>query len=672
MEDLTNKQLKDLIRGYKKEKCPAFSKEKKEGLIKIIKTLGLDITLIPIKKKKKKENIKLKVKDKKPEPPKKPDKPDMDKPLKDDDVPKIKKIESIKEPKIFRGISLTPEKIENYKVKGNESWVASQSNQLILYEYILDKHKNDCIPIVKSIDGKEAILQLHLYQANKKPTGQNKDNIAFAWNREGKSYQNALPEDITKAVKKLRECKKRFIPLPFNFAYTYSDGKSTAHANMIILDLEKNTAEHLEPHGNEMRGREKLKGLDFMIENELPKIFKKWGFKYSNPNESCPYVRGLQSLEKIGKGTDINRNIELDIFDDFTKGQNGLCALWSYILLDLRLSNPDYTIQDILKIVLKKLDFEKFKTNVLQDFKKSYKSFEKDNVGGKWKDIEEYNEKLYNLWYEKDNINLNDLFFMYAITFAQEAFSNYINDLLKLMQKEADKNDMENFMKFIEDNNINPFKLMWIFHKVDNKKIELKTNDYVVENPNGLFTEAFYRNVEPKLKEIVFDNLLNKTTINVVKEEKDDDIKLTKEDLEKKGIFKALYIKNENKPLNPIVKKPLPDEKDAIQSFFRFYIGKNYLNRKDITNENIDYTIEKVYKQQRENLSAPYDTYAGRDARGLAKKYLKPFFKMIDHFFKNKKKDYSMINENLKIIDDYYDIGLEKFKKQFLKSKKKK
>jgi hypothetical protein len=655
MEDLTNKQLKDLIRGYKKEKCPAFSKEKKEGLIKIVKTLGLDITLIPIKKKEKKENIKLKVEDKKPvppkesniflkkieksfgkdknvlglltqilnnyikegkinddksmkknraynqlrkifreflisgrgsssgfggtsiysrefkrevkrftddiditrkdfkkyfnidlvkedkksDPPKKPDKPDMDKPLKDDDVPKIKKIEPVKEPKIFRGITLTPEKIENYKSKGNESWVASQSNQLIVYEYILDKHKNDCIPIIKSIQGKDAILQLHINQAHKKPTGKNKDNITFSWNREGRSYQNALPKDITNAVKKLRECKKRFVPLPFNFSYKYSDKSHTAHANMIILDLEKNTAEHLEPHGNEFRGREKLKGLDFMIENELPKIFKKWGFKYSNPNESCPYVKGLQSISyNITGGTDINRNIELDIFDNFTQEQNGLCSLWSFILLDLRLSNPDYTIQDILKIVLKKLDFEKFKTNVLQDFKKSYKSFEEDNVGGKWKDIEEYNERLFKMWYEKDNIKLNDLFFMYAITFAQEAFSNYINDLLKLMEKEADKNDMENFMKFIEDNNINPFKLMWIFHK-DDKKIELKTNDYVVENPNGLKTEEFYRNVEPKLKEIVFDNLLNKTTIDVVKQEPKEPKKMKKnnvmEDVNKKN-----------------------------------------------------------------------------------------------------------------------------------------
>ena len=43
---------------------------------------------------------------------------------------------------------------------------------------------------------------------------------------------------------------------------------------MIILDLQNNTAEHLEPHGNEFRGGEKLKGLDFMIEKELPKIFR--------------------------------------------------------------------------------------------------------------------------------------------------------------------------------------------------------------------------------------------------------------------------------------------------------------------------------------------------------------------------------------------------------------
>ena len=54
MEDLTNKQLKELIRDYKKENCPPFSKEKKEGLIKIVKSLNIDMTLTPIKKKEKK------------------------------------------------------------------------------------------------------------------------------------------------------------------------------------------------------------------------------------------------------------------------------------------------------------------------------------------------------------------------------------------------------------------------------------------------------------------------------------------------------------------------------------------------------------------------------------------------------------------------------------------
>lgn len=49
MDNLTNKQLKDIIRDYKTDNCPAYSKLKKDGLIDIIKKLGLKITLTKIK-----------------------------------------------------------------------------------------------------------------------------------------------------------------------------------------------------------------------------------------------------------------------------------------------------------------------------------------------------------------------------------------------------------------------------------------------------------------------------------------------------------------------------------------------------------------------------------------------------------------------------------------------
>ena len=657
MEDLTNKQLKDIIRSYKKEKCPAFSKEKKEGLIKIVKSLGLDITLTPIKKKKKKENIKLKIKDKKPDPPPKPPKPILDEPLIDDDVPKIKKIQSIKEPKFIKGITLTPDKIEKFKIRGNDSWNASQTNMLIVYEYILDKHKNDCIPIVKSIDGKEAILTIEIRNAEK---DMEKSDIDFAWTKKGRGYNKpASEEDLMKAVKKLRECKKRFVPLPFGFSYNDGIGTS-AHANMIILDLEKNTAEHLEPHGNEYRGESyKLKGLDQTINKLLPEIFEEWGFKYSNPNESCPYIKGVQSIEGYNrKGDDINRNVELDVFDKFTKEQNGLCALWSFILFDLRLSNPDFTIQEILKNVLKDIDFEEFKTNVLEDFSKSYKSYDPDSIN--YKDYEQYASQLFVKWKKKKDMKLSDLFFMYAITLAHEAFGNYTNDLLNAMKDEAEKNDMKNFMKFIEDNKINPFKLMWIFGKVDNKKIELKTNDYVVENPNGLFTTAFYNNVSPKVRKIVFNKLLDKTTINVLKETREKKKNLKKQ-LQEKG---AINIKTTSQ--GELGKLENEDQlvKQYIEKIARGYWGTK-TKKKELERPLLEAIKKKLIDKGMEHSSK---------TPGVPEEYfnknMKPLANLVNDYMKSKKK--KIYDDELKIYNKFYDTGLESEMTLYLKNEQKK
>jgi hypothetical protein len=46
LEKLTTNQLKNIIRDYKKDNCPPYSKLKKNELEALVKKLGLSITII--------------------------------------------------------------------------------------------------------------------------------------------------------------------------------------------------------------------------------------------------------------------------------------------------------------------------------------------------------------------------------------------------------------------------------------------------------------------------------------------------------------------------------------------------------------------------------------------------------------------------------------------------
>ena len=409
----------------------------------------------------------------------------------------------------------------------------------MVYDYVLDKHTNDCVPIVKSIGGKDAVFVIEVNNvALKSP------EIRFAWNKDGQTYDEpASAEELQIAIKKLRECKKRFVPLPFLFHSFKGMKHDFGHLNMIIIDLQSNTAEHLEPHGEQF-GRLKyddndksVQGLKYIIDKRLPALFKEWGFTYKNPNESCPYDMGVQTIEgRKDADSKISRVVELDAYNNFAGKQGGLCALWSYILLDLRLSNPDYTIAEIMKQVLKAKSLKDFEAEVLEDYAKSMNSFE-TLAKLTPEDKKNYTDYLYTKWKEEEALKLSDIFFMYAITYAHEAFSKNSFQLVKFMVQEAEKQQIDNMLDFLSNSNLNPFKLMWYFDNVKNKPINLvymekdgkiksgknkgewKYKKKKLNNPNGLHTYAFFRNVENRMKDLMFDRLLNKSSIRVLKEE---------------------------------------------------------------------------------------------------------------------------------------------------------
>ena len=146
-----------------------------------------------------------------------------------------------------------------------------------------------------------------------------------------------------------------------------------------------------------------------------------------------------------------------------------------------------------------------------------------------------------------EGLKISDLFFMYALIFAHEAFGKNTPILVKLMNEEASKNKMDNFNEFLTTSKINPFKLMFYFDEVKNKKIKLVYSKggikFEVDNPNGLFTKAFYNNIESKFKVIFFDRLLNKSSIRVLdnpEPEPEPDIEIDIEK-EKKNIIESFY-----------------------------------------------------------------------------------------------------------------------------------
>ena len=222
----------------------------------------------------------------------------------------------------------TKELIDNYK-----GWIGLDGMENFLYDYILDKHKNDCAPITEN----KKVLRLSLKNPNKPIF-----NFYGGFSLKDLDFDEGI--EILK--KEIKRCKKRFIPLPLQLE---------GHLNMLLIDIDNKTIERFEPHGDLYRGRTKYKDINEKMDKSLKDISNKLDLKYLPASEVCPVKKGFQSLEGIEKDQDIklefkirNKKVELK--------QGGLCALWSFLYMDLRLSNPELEPKDIIdKSLFKKV-----------------------------------------------------------------------------------------------------------------------------------------------------------------------------------------------------------------------------------------------------------------------------------------------------------------------------
>jgi hypothetical protein len=233
----------------------------------------------------------------------------------------------------------------------------------IYLTYILNKHKNDCLIIGK--------------------------NNKIEWNYNLMSKELLLNENEKKYFNDFNECikkNKKFIAIPFIIREVFQ-----GHQNIILIDLDKKTAERYEPHGVSLSKYEK-ENED--INNKLKELFNRNGYKYINPNELCPNVKGIiNNYSKEMKDKLEKRNVNFlgfqSIENIYGKKEAGFCIAWSFFYLDMRLSFPNLSPNEIYKKVLEEfkydparfLDFIRGYANFLNSYyKKIIKTTDKEKI----------------------------------------------------------------------------------------------------------------------------------------------------------------------------------------------------------------------------------------------------------------------------------------------------
>jgi hypothetical protein len=159
-------------------------------------------------------------------------------------------------------------------------------------------------------------------------------------------YESELKNVSTQLVKCIvRGVSSIVIPL-------YLEVHDDAHANLLIYRKNGNTIEHFEPHGAHIiiADDHEIKLINTRL-NEFIDILNKQLKKKDKPpvklipsNEVCPVIKGLQAIE-----------VDSSIKKLPIEG-GGYCAAWSLFFAELVLKNPTIPSNELLNIILNKLD----------------------------------------------------------------------------------------------------------------------------------------------------------------------------------------------------------------------------------------------------------------------------------------------------------------------------
>jgi hypothetical protein len=206
--------------------------------------------------------------------------------------------------------------------------------EALFYLYLLKKYKSDCYV---GLDNKRRRLGLSL-------------DIKVNYTKKENTEMTEYLEDVATQVAECIVKGKTIIIIPLQIKVPEG-----FHANVLIYRKNNNELEHFEPHGkffslDKPEGYiEKTKKYLFtvfvkMINIELIRSrYKMPPIKYTQSNDVCPYVNGMQNLEGI------SRLIKT------AAEPSGYCSAWSMFFTELCLKNPEIPSSVLLDNIYDKL-----------------------------------------------------------------------------------------------------------------------------------------------------------------------------------------------------------------------------------------------------------------------------------------------------------------------------
>lgn len=217
------------------------------------------------------------------------------------------------------------------KVAEMTRWEGLLSQEMLGMTYLVRKHPGHCV-LLPTLSTAQSLEWQLSYDADK-------DKLAY-------------PVDMWHQFEKCKAAGKRLVVV-----YMRSSAGRKAHANMIIYDTRKGTAERFEPHGTESP-------IYFppALDERLERDFKAHGITYLEPSKTCPNVGKLGPQTREGIENDLKR----------AGDPGGFCAAWSLWYADLRMTNPDLSPDETITAALAAL---KRDNKTLKVFIRSYSDF---------------------------------------------------------------------------------------------------------------------------------------------------------------------------------------------------------------------------------------------------------------------------------------------------------
>jgi len=344
--------------------------------------------------------------------------------------------------------------------EGDESKIIYKTTPVLTglaYLYLVQKYKNTCF--ISNFTMSKEINALNSYFMNLyfTPIGKNR-------------LLNKSAEQIFRCIKNAKDLFVIPISIP-------------GHANLLIYRKKENVIEHFEPHG-QYYNLDKFNQINIDIRYKMNEIIKKINILNNNdhvfdteityvpPSDICPSLIGLQTYQGV---------IEVNNKDI----NEGLCQMWSIMIAELVLENPELSTKQIISELL---DYGKAVSH--KTYPKPYEE-KKAVMPGKNSSIFDkiaYDSHQHSLVENIDKDKTTGISFSHIIFGFTIYLKEQLNDYIKLIFFKYDKNiqTLDDFIKKYSSGNMSTQLKMIINFTYFMFKNPREMDELLNEIPNNL------------------------------------------------------------------------------------------------------------------------------------------------------------------------------------------